>query len=68
VAELTLKPCPFCGREPYLHEPDFRGDDYQIGCDCGGKEESDGIGAVWMDGATLEEAAERWNRRESANA
>lgn len=66
MAEIKLLPCPFCGEEPYVHEPGFPGDQYQIGCDsqpCGSNDDSDGEGAVWRDGATWEQVAERWNRR-----
>lgn len=59
VAE-ELKPCFRCGSEPYVHEPSFRGDQYQIGCD-GECTEDDG--AIWVNGKTFEEARTRWHRR-----
>lgn len=57
----TLRPCPFCGREPYVCEPSFRGDGYQIGCFCGAGDDEDGEGAVWRNGSTFDEAVSRWN-------
>lgn len=69
AAGLDLKPCPFCGREPYVITPDFPGAEYQIGCFCGDDEGREGdnwdpeMGACWRDGKTLEEATRRWNRR-----
>lgn len=53
-----IKPCPFCGGEPYIHEPDFPGDRFQIGCENHGENEG-----VWMEGETLEEAIAAWNQR-----
>lgn len=59
-----LRPCPFCGEAPYLHEPDFKGDDWQVGCRCeGGGYDEDEHGAIWRNGKTFEEVAARWNRR-----
>lgn len=55
--ETELRPCPFCGSEPYVHEPDFKGDDWQVGCN------SHGEGGVFLNGETWGEAAERWNHR-----
>lgn len=66
--EAELRPCWFCGAEPYVHEPDFKGDRYQIGCRCGADEDSDGAGAIWRDGATWEEVVDRWNRRSVTSA
>lgn len=57
-----LAGCPFCGSEPTVHEPDFRGDRYQIACPVCCADDCD-VGAVWTNGATFEEASERWNRR-----
>jgi len=61
VSTPELVPCPFCGDEPYVHEPDFRGAEYQIGCLCADGDD----GGIWRNGKTIEEAAENWNRRSS---
>ena len=55
-------PCPFCGGEPYIHEPQYVGADYQIGCE--GDVDSDSCpSGPFVDGETFEKAVELWNHR-----
>lgn len=59
-----LEPCPFCREDPYVHRPAFKGDGWQIGCQCLNEEDEE-RGAIWTNGKTFVEAAERWNERGS---
>lgn len=58
--KIDLKPCPFCGGDAEIIEHEWKNDPdhYEVRCtniDC------DAIVATY--GSTLEEAAEKWNRR-----
>ena len=62
MAELKLKPCPFCGGKAEVEYGASGYNVYQIGCQNG----ECFAYAGWGD--TPEEAAEAWNRRAKNNA
>ena len=56
MEDLKLKPCPFCGGEPFLNKCNTTNDRYTIKClRCKG-----GWGAIFM---RKETAIKRWNER-----
>ena len=68
--ELSLLPCPFCGREPHVSYPDSPSHMMEIGCPdnwYGGKSGVCNAGPA-VDGMTYAETAALWNRRSSPSA
>lgn len=53
-------PCPFCGGEPYIIEPQYQAADFQVGCD---EKDNDCPVNPFVDGETYDVAVERWNHR-----
>ncbi len=53
-------PCPFCGGDPYVVEPQYRGASFQIGCD---EDDNDCAVNPFVDGDTFDKAVELWNHR-----
>jgi len=55
-----LKPCPFCGGEAVLLEPNESSTFYRVGCNCA---HCIGANAVWHAHTSEAEAIEAWNAR-----
>lgn len=66
MTEVPLYPCPFCGSEPTVLEPEFQGEEVQISC--GHKCDEGCAASPFVDAPTLAEAVSKWNQRARATA
>lgn len=54
------QPCPFCGAEAHIIEPQYKGAEFQVGCS---KADTECPVTPFVDGETLEQATNLWNHR-----